>query len=61
MTQQRKSRSHTDRIQRMVILMYLPDLKMTADESTELQTIQVEVKNYINSCKGCIYYWNKEP
>ena len=29
----------------------LPDLKMTADESTELQTIQVEVKNYINSAK----------
>jgi putative aldouronate transport system substrate-binding protein len=29
----------------------LPSLKLTADESTEIQTIQVEVKNYVNSSK----------
>ena len=29
----------------------LPSLKLTADEATELQTIQVEVQNYINTSK----------
>ena len=60
MMQQRKSRAYGQNPENGD-LDVLPDLKMTADESTELQTIQVEVKNYINSAKVAFITGTNEP